>query len=102
VERCGWLDSFKVVKRPSSLEGEVQVEEMLVVVDGVSGISFSVKLPGATVVSEGGILSSSLGASDISGSKRHDGARMRLRAIHILPSTLYTGAVLVDLSLRRG
>jgi hypothetical protein len=95
VDRFGWLDSSQVVRRPSSLDGELQVEGVTED-DGDSDRSFSEKLPGATVVAKGGILSSSRGGADIFEAAKHDGTRKtKCKSIEIenLPPTLYTSGV---------
>ena len=93
VERFGVLDSSKLGKRPSSLDGELHVEETTED-DGDSDTSFSEKRWGATVVTGGGTLSSSCGGGDMTRAERQDGARKtrsKLTEIHNLPPTLYTG-----------
>lgn len=86
MEIFGVLVSSNLVKRRSSLDGELQLEETT----EDDGETFSEKISGAFVVAEGGTLSSSCGGGDIS----EDGARItraKLTEIHILPPTLYTG-----------
>lgn len=90
MERFGVLDSSKLGRRPSSLDGELQVDETT----EDDGESFSEKRWGATVVTGGGTLSSSCVGGDMSRAERQDGARKtrsKLTEIHVLPPTLYTG-----------